>query len=95
MVFHPKTEYRRGRPDWLYRSPRYKRKTLRLGNRHTFPLLVKAYKYDEPAEASPVDVVFVQSKERKLDLFFPSAGRYEIVLQGKGGLAARRSIKLR
>lgn len=95
MVFHPRTEYRRGRPDWLYRSPRYKRKTLRLGNRHTFPLLVKAYKYDEPAEASPVDVVFVQSKESKLDLFFPSAGRYEIVLQGKEGLAARRSIKLR
>ncbi|MBD0254075.1 MAG: hypothetical protein ICV83_00025 [Cytophagales bacterium] len=91
-VVHPRTTYRYGRPEWLLRDGKakpffLKKEQLNLG----FPVLVLAYKANEPAEgrsalppAVPVDVMELKAAGEQKALILPP-GMYQLVVTNQGG----------
>ncbi|MEI7597423.1 MAG: hypothetical protein WCK02_16865 [Bacteroidota bacterium] len=83
-VFHPRTAYINGRPDWLYMNGRRKaiiinKKYLTIG----YPVLVFAYYYNEDIEeAIPIDVIEIKSKNDIKPLILPQ-GNFNIIIQNK------------
>lgn len=78
-VFHPKTNYVNGRPDWMFTPDR----TPVLVNQRintSFPCLIVAYKAGEDiSQAVPVDVIELKSKKEKKALALKK-GRYTILI---------------
>lgn len=76
MVYHPRTKYRKNRPDWLYHLPDHifiKVKTELL-DKQQFPALVKAYPLGEVPEAVPMDII---------ELSGPNDNTYLVLKKGK------------
>ena len=84
QVFHPRTTYINGRPDWLYMNGQrdafmIEDKYLVLG----YPLLVFAYYIGENIEkAIPIDVFEIKSKEDIKSLVLPK-GNFNIIIKNK------------
>ena len=78
-VFHPFTEYRNGKPDWLFYDCK---KSISINLKDItidFPIMLMAYNNNEEIknEAVPLDIVEVNNKEKKATLVL-SKGNYII-----------------
>lgn len=76
LLYHPRTKYRKNRPDWLYHLPDHtfiKVKT-ELVEKTAYPVIVKAYPVGEIPEAAPMDVI---------ELSGPSDNTYLVLKKGK------------
>ncbi|MFD3002610.1 hypothetical protein ACFS7Z_19725 [Pontibacter toksunensis] len=91
-VFHPKTSYIHGRPDWMFtlgRKPVFINKRIKVN----YPVLVFAYKAGEDiSQAIPVDVIELKSKQDKKALALKK-GKYSILVLDKNGGQQTVSIK--
>lgn len=83
-VFHPKTSYQQGRPDWMFNQER-KPVVINKKIKTAFPCLVFAYKANEDiSQAVPVDVIELKNKEEKKALALKK-GKYKILIKDKEG----------
>lgn len=85
LVFHPRTQYIYGRPAWLINDPANElisvdKKEVRL----SYPIIVKAYKTDEPDEAVPIDAIEWRNEKDDIRLVLPS-GDYRLGLENSKG----------
>ena len=93
VVFHPRSTFVHGRPDWLVQDSGKKwvrppKRALRLG----YPCLVEARLSRESADAVPVDVLLLQNDADQAALaLFP--GRYTLSL--RDGKNNTRQIRLK
>ncbi|PHN03489.1 hypothetical protein [Flavilitoribacter nigricans] len=76
MVYHPRTKYRKNRPDWLYHLPdhTFVKVKSELLEKDQFPVLVKAYPVGEVPEAMPMDII---------ELSTPNDNTYLVLKKGK------------
>jgi len=84
LVYHPRTEYIKNRPNWLLkvkgnRLVKVKRNKVSKSN---YPVIVKAILEKEGKEAVPVDVIELKSKKDVKRLVLPK-GKYLIELIDK------------
>lgn len=91
-VYHSRTTYQNGRPNWVFtadRQPVAISQAITTG----FPCLVLAYAADEdPTRAVPVDIVELQGPQDKKSLAL-GKGNYTIVAQGRSGSRQTWTIK--
>ena len=95
QVFHPKSVYLNGRPDWLmmngYRKP-YIIDTKMISIE--LPCLIFAYKNGEKEEiAIPMDVIQLDSKSDICSLLLP-IGQYSLFLRNKNNDKQRFKINI-
>lgn len=76
MVYHPRTKYRKNRPDWLYHLPdhTFVKVKSELLDKTAYPAIVKAYPVGEVPEAVPMDVI---------ELSGPNDNTYLVLKKGK------------
>ncbi|QNH61947.1 hypothetical protein [Hymenobacter sediminicola] len=83
-VFHPRTTYRSGRPEWVFsagRQPVVVAKPAKVG----FPCLILAYTAAEnSADAIPVDIIELQKPEDRKALAL-AKGRYLLIAKDPAG----------
>ena len=83
-VFHPRTTYRSGRPEWVYsagRQPVAVAKPAKMG----FPCLILAYTLAEnTADAIPVDIVELQGPDDRKALAL-AKGQYLLIAKDPAG----------
>lgn len=80
FVYHPRTTFKFGRPDWLfqYYKPVFLKNDLSQLN---YPLVIKAYVDGEDIEfAIPVDVIEIKNKTDKIALALLGSRKYQIVV---------------
>ncbi|MCP4049431.1 MAG: hypothetical protein GY730_01815 [bacterium] len=85
QVFHPRTKFIHGRPDWLAlngtRMPYYIKNVNIKGE---LPYLISAYMKSEEGDAVPIDRVVLSNANNKKALFLPE-GDFIIVITDKSG----------
>ncbi|MCB0630378.1 MAG: hypothetical protein R2824_19665 [Saprospiraceae bacterium] len=86
LLYHPPARYRKNRPSWLYHIPDHtfvavKHNIVPAGN---YPVLVKAYRAEEPAEATPADIIELASPHDKTYLVLKK-GKYRVVMADRNG----------
>jgi len=92
-VFHPKTSYQQGRPDWMFNQGR-KPVVINKKIQTDFPCLIFAYKVNEDmAKAVPVDVIELKNKEEKKALALKK-GKYNILIKDREGKLQTFSLKV-
>jgi len=82
-VLHPKTKYISGRPGWLFQDESYKEYDLdRDLIDMELPLFLKAYKFGEQENGTPIDIIEIKQKydQRKLIL---KPGKYILRIENK------------
>ena len=83
-VFHPKTKYVNGRPDWIFnhgRRPIFINQKISI----SCPCLIFTYKAEEDiSQAVPVDVIELKNKEEEKALALRK-GKYRILIKNKKG----------
>lgn len=83
-VFHPRTTYRAGRPEWVFSSGR-KPVAVSKPAKLLYPCLVLAYAAPEAApEAVPVDIVELQNAQERKVLAL-AKGKYVLVAKDQAG----------
>jgi len=91
-IFHPKTSYQHGRPDWMFNQAR-KPVVVNKKIKTDFPCLVFAYNANEDmSKAVPVDVIELKNKEEKKALALKK-GMYKILIKDKKGKLQEFSLK--
>lgn len=91
-VYHPRTTYRAGRPDWVFTASR---KPVAISQAITteFPCLVLAYAAEEDkTQAVPVDIVELRGPQDKKALAL-GKGKYTIVATGQAGSSQTWTIE--
>jgi len=92
-VFHPKTSYIHGRPDWMF-TPEKRPVLINRKIKTTFPCLVFAYKANEDMlKAIPVDVIELKNKGEKKALALKK-GKYNILVKDKEGKLQNFNLKV-
>lgn len=82
-VFHPKTKYINGRPDWLYKDESHKAFKIDADTIDiAYPLFAKAYLTNEGPMAVPIDIIEIKSKHDNRSLVLPK-GKYLLVLDNR------------
>ncbi len=93
LVYHPRTNYIKGRPDWLLRNGKFKHYTLNKSDIIiNCPCQVRAYYENEPETATPADIIELNSKEDEKALVLPP-GAYHIVIENQSGDTQRLKIE--
>lgn len=90
LVYHPRTTYQRNRPAWLTRLPGHQLievDSIAIG----FPVLVKAYRAEEPSAAVPVDIIEKAAAWDPTALVLPP-GAYRLVILNREGATEKRHI---
>ena len=82
-VYHPRTKYVNGRPDWLINNEK-KWVNITVKKGVDFSCLALAYKSKEPEFAVPFDVVLLNSRQQNTS-FALQKGRYRVVFVDKNG----------
>lgn len=84
-LFHPKTTYKYGRPEWLTMDGSKKYYVLDHIKSHLpTPCLVFAYNFSEDKnEAVPADVIEVRTTEEKALILYP--GKYNLLVKDRQG----------
>mgnify|MGYP006280166005 FL=1 len=81
VVYHPRTQYVRGRPHWLINQDGY---TLYYLDKDKitldFPVLVKVWNKNEPEIATPIEVIEVKSRSDNSVLVLPK-GEYLVKVE--------------
>ena len=80
QVFHPRTKYIAGRPDWLYQLDRIPYYIDAKKHKMQYPILIKAYcKGEDITKAVPFDVIQLNDKKENKPLLLKK-GSYTIEL---------------
>jgi hypothetical protein len=87
-VFLPRTEYRKGRPGWLFALGRSEVPIPAEFCAAVSPCVVEARIAEEPAEAVPVDALLVEKPGDQIVLALP-AGRYRVDVKDANGKVVR------
>lgn len=90
LLYHPRTTYQRNRPSWLTRLPAHRLvevDNIGIG----FPVLVKAYRSEEPPEAVPVDIIEKAAAWDPTALVLPP-GAYRLVMLNREGAKEERHL---
>lgn len=83
LVYHPRTSYKKNRPDWLYKEGRKEVLEEYKGREEDYPIIVEAYKLEEE-KGVPLDrVEYKKTRERKPLLL--ELGEYRIRILDKHG----------
>ncbi|GAA4002259.1 hypothetical protein GCM10022408_12020 [Hymenobacter fastidiosus] len=92
MVYHPRTTYRGGRPDWVF-SPGRRPVAVARPASVGYPCLILAYAAAEDlTRAVPVDVVELQSPQDQKALALPR-GNYTVVAKDHTGNTRTWTVK--
>lgn len=85
LLYHPRTTYIKGRPDWLLAQDGAKRVKIRKQKIKTaqYPLLVKAYLSEETAQATPVDIIELNDPSQAAFLILQRGATYRISMVDK------------
>ncbi len=83
LLYHPRTNYIKNRPHWLWevegnQAVKVQQKYLKD---LVFPVIVRAYGKNENRNATPIDMIELDSVEEETVLLLPK-GKYHIVLRG-------------
>ena len=82
QIFHPRSKYIAGRPDWLYQLDRIPYYIDNKQHKIQFPIIVKAYcKGEDIEKAVPFDVIQLNDKKEKKPLLLKK-GSYIIEIKG-------------
>lgn len=86
MVYHPRTRYRKNRPNWLYHLPQHTFVAVKKNiiPDDQYPVLVKAYRAGEKAEATPADIIELSAPNDKTYLVLKK-GKYRVVIVNREG----------
>lgn len=86
MVYHPKTKYRKNRPDWLYHLPDHTFVKVKneLLEKEQYPVIVKAYPVGEIPEAMPMDIIELSSPNDNTYLVLKK-GKYRVEMVDRSG----------
>ena len=95
LINHPKTEFIENRPNWLAYVA--ENKWIPLKKRwikpFSFPIILKAYHWEEPKEATPVDIYECIDSSIKPYLVLPP-GKYRIEVLDHKGLMKTYKLKV-
>lgn len=81
LVYHPRTKYNNGRPDWVKQQGyKYVDITDRL-DRERLPCVVRAVKLDEKINAVPMDIIEVQKDAMSQGILVLPIGKYNVYLR--------------
>ena len=84
-VYHPRTQYRHGRPGWLWYGNRRAYAIPPAKQTVGYPCLAFAYRSGEDAEkAIPVDIIELRGKEDRKPLVLPT-GKFKVILRDEKG----------
>ena len=83
IVFHPRTTYINNRPNWLYARKGYIHKKISLTGVDSFPIIIKVALEEEPDNAVPIDVLYVDVPKDRVTIFVPEKEKYKIMMIDK------------
>lgn len=93
-LFHPRTTYSNGRPDWLLMKEGNQSYTIPSDSISiAYPILVKAFIKDEGTDAVPVDVVEIKSFTDQKGLILPF-GEYQLVIKNLAGETLKLDVEI-
>lgn len=95
MVYHPRTKYVQGRPNWLSRNGKFKYYTLKSPDiKIDCSCQIRAYYEKEPEAATPADIIEIATKdEQKALVLLP--GNYNVVLENESGAVQHLKISVK
>lgn len=80
LLYHPRTKYRKNRPNWLYHLPdhTFVKVKSELVDKEQYPVLVKAYAAGDEPEAVPMDVIELSAPNDNTYLVLKKGGKYRV-----------------
>ena len=95
LIYHQRTQYVKGRPDWLERFPGNHFVDIDFSKiaSENYPVIVQAFLASEDANATPLDMVEILSKSEEKALLL-KAGNYRIRILDKNRTAIEYELKV-
>ncbi|MEM6379379.1 MAG: hypothetical protein AAF705_14310, partial [Bacteroidota bacterium] len=95
LLYHPPTQYKKGRPNWLYEQDGYSFVEIEKARIETdqYPVIVKAIFQNEEKNAVPLDVIELQNANDVKALVL-RPGDYWIIITSKGGAEITYTINI-
>lgn len=95
LVYHPRTNYIKGRPDWLLRNGKFKHYMLNKSDIIiNCPCQIRAYYEHEPEAATPADIIEINAKNDEKALVLPP-GAYYVIIENQSGDTQRLKIEVK
>ncbi|MDX1942093.1 MAG: hypothetical protein SFU99_16135 [Saprospiraceae bacterium] len=95
LIYHPRTKYIKGRPDWLLRNGKFKYYQLNKSEiTINCPCQVRAYDAHESEAATPIDMMEWRTKDEEKALVLPP-GKYNIVIENIARELQRLKIEVK
>jgi len=93
-LFHPRTTYINGRPDWLLMQGEREIYMLRSDSISIdYPILVKAFHKNEGDKAVPADVIEIKDIADQKAMVLPK-GEYDLLLKNLEGDSLKIDVKI-
>lgn len=94
-VYHPRTKYIKGRPNWLLRDGKFKHYEIDASDiQIDCPCQVRAFYANEPDTATPADIIELSTNGEQRALVLP-AGKFYLLLHNQNGEKQRLEIEVK